>query len=165
MTLPLYLKPQRLESHLHMQHAIKNAFEKPLKANGFVKKGGSWYRDEPDAIFVADWQKSNFGKQYYVNLAVWVKALGKASFPKEHVCHIRIRLGQLMKRGSERLFDAEDASISMDERTSRIVRAIETRAITFLTACRTVEGILRLLRQGRLSNAMVHWKVRELVDK
>jgi hypothetical protein len=71
---------------------VVKAFEGPLGEAGFRKKSGSWYLDAPETILVANLQKSNWGPQYYVNLAVWFKALGTEEAPKEQFCHLRKRL-------------------------------------------------------------------------
>ena len=60
---------------------IVNVFEQSLGQAGFINKGDSWYFNEAETILVANLQKSNFGKQYYVNLAVYVKQFGEERFP------------------------------------------------------------------------------------
>lgn len=53
-----------------------------MKGAGFSKHSGSWYRDTDDVITVAELQKSQYGLQYYVNIALWLRPLGEAKTPK-----------------------------------------------------------------------------------
>lgn len=76
-------------------NVIKDTFASCMKASGFNKKGDSWYRRTDDAIVVANLQKSNFGEQYYVNLAAWLTVVAEAQQPKEHQCHVRLRATSL----------------------------------------------------------------------
>src|SRR5262245_50495126 len=110
-----------------MNAAIKKPFEESLKNAGFTKKSGSWYHDKSDAILVANLQKSNYGDQYYVNLAIWLKALGDAQYPKEHKCHIGLRLDSLASSEEITCFDGE-SSIAAAERVSLIKLLVENKA-------------------------------------
>jgi hypothetical protein len=67
-----------------MDRLIVTAFDEVMKKAGFRKKSGSWCLDTAETIAVANLQKSNYGEQYYVNLAVWLKGLADSVFPREH---------------------------------------------------------------------------------
>ncbi|PZS07781.1 MAG: hypothetical protein DLM55_09900 [Acidimicrobiales bacterium] len=43
-------------------------------------------------------QKSQYGLRYYINVALWLLALGEAQFPKERTCHVRSRLSRVLGR-------------------------------------------------------------------
>jgi hypothetical protein len=142
-----------------MSRVIQQSFDAALKEAGFQKTAGSWYLDGTDAILVANLQKSNYGDQYYVNLAVWVKALGAAKFPKEHKCHIRLRLESLVGSDAVRCFDAEDTSFDETTRRSSIKSIVEEHAIPLLKSCSTREGIQQRMAEGAFQKGFVHFQV------
>lgn len=96
---------------------------------------------------------------WYINLAVWVKALGDSRFPKEHECHLRARLTSLIdntRNGLEGALDLEDASPQYRAARTRNPHCTETFALPWLGDCRTVIGIGSAYQSGRLRGAMVH---------
>ncbi len=145
-----------------MGENIINVFEQNLRQAGFIKKGDSWYFSGAETILVANLQKSNYGNQYYVNLAVYVKQFGEERFPKEHKCHIRMRLDAVVTDGTERTFNAEDLSVSEEERQNAVAQVMQSKAIPFLQRLATLEGIRRMVQQGELRKAMVHKLIKEL---
>jgi len=78
------------------RNVIQTTFDGFMKGAGFSKHSGSWYRDTDDVITVAELQKSQYGLQYYVNIALWLRPLGEAKTPKEQACHVRSRLSLLV---------------------------------------------------------------------
>src|SRR5262245_58564158 len=99
-----------------MNQIITNAFEESLKTEGFVKRSGTWYLNREQTLLVANLQKSQYGDKYYINLAVWMKKLGEQRFPKEHLCHIRLRLTSIVDGALEKALDGEDRSSSEMDR-------------------------------------------------
>ncbi len=78
---------------LRMNASISNILAGILPNLGFVeRKGQNWYRDLDDVLHVIGLQKSRLGESYYVNLGVWIKALGANTHPKYYACHIQQRL-------------------------------------------------------------------------
>jgi hypothetical protein len=146
-----------------MDFVIQRAFEGPLKQEGFQKKSGSWYLNGFETVVVANLQKSNYGEQYYVNLAIWLKALGDDLFPKEHKCHIRLRLGSLVGQQPLRCFDMDDTSITEAARDTSIRTVVEREVIPFLKECSTLKGIRRHLDDGKLRSGFVHRQVLDLL--
>jgi hypothetical protein len=142
---------------------IVRAFETLLKAHGFQKHKGSWYLDQPETILVANLQKSDWGDQYFVNLAIWIMRLGHMPRPKENLCHLRMRLEMLAGQASRKFFDAEDFSISDEARETGIASLMAEHAIPFLDSCASLEGISEMLKQGKLKKGFVHRDVRGLL--
>jgi hypothetical protein len=140
-------------------NAIRGAFASTMKKAGFQKKGDGWYRETEDAILVANLQKSNFGEQYYVNLAVWLKALGEVSFPKEYQCHVRTRATALdperQRYWDGEVFNLEHREILDAGRAQLIESFLETVAIPFLVAAGSLTELRHLHRDGRLKGAAV----------
>lgn len=71
----------------------------PLKALGFTKKSDSWWRQSQDAVQVLNIQKSPFGERIYVNLGIYLKALGTETTPPERRCHVQVRLERIADPG------------------------------------------------------------------
>ncbi len=145
-----------------MGENIINVFEQNVQQAGFIKKRGSWYFNGAETILVVNLQKSNYGKQYYVNLAVYVKQFGEERFPKEHKCHIRIRLDAVVTDRTERTLNADDSSLPEEERRNAVAQLMQTKAIPFLQRMATLDGIRQMVKQGELRKAMVHKLVKEL---
>lgn len=64
--------------------------------NGFRRKGTTLYRDQLETVAVVNLQGSQYGGRYYVNVALWLKAVAEPDDPRENKCHIRTRLTQLV---------------------------------------------------------------------
>ena len=86
-----------------------------MNGAGFSKNIGSWYRITDDVITVVELQKSQYGLQYYVNIALWLRPLGEASTPKEQVCHVRTRLSRLVGSEEGQLEALLDLDVPMPE--------------------------------------------------
>lgn len=65
------------------------------KSNGFRRKGTTLYRDQEETIAVVNLQGSQYGGRYYVNVALWLRAVEEEPFPKAHKCHLQTRLTTL----------------------------------------------------------------------
>lgn len=133
------------------------ALEDVLAPAGFSRKGDSWFRRTEDVVEVANLQKSQYGHQYYLNYALWLRALGEETFPKEEKCHIRMRAGAIVssKAQLDRLLDLETDAAD-NERRSEFADLLTSEFMPFAGACRTVKGLRSLLETGRLRKAMVH---------
>lgn len=69
---------------------------KPLfKAEGFKKSKSNWYKLTNDLIFVFNVQASLYSEEYYINVGIYIKALGNESTPPEFRCHIRSRINDI----------------------------------------------------------------------
>ncbi len=147
-----------------MNTLIKNTVDKTFRSHGFHKKSGTWYRESEETMLVANLQKSQYSEVYYINIGVWVKALGGNALPKEHQCHIRVRLGSLAGKQSDKALNADDTSVSETERVVLILASIEQFGIPFMIANSSIPGIRNQLDSGNLSKALVHVKVKELVS-
>ncbi len=66
-----------------------DAFGKLLKSVGFKKKSDTWHLKHEEITHVVNLQKSSYGKQYYINIAMWLNTMGENNSPKDHLCHIR----------------------------------------------------------------------------
>ncbi|WP_435009047.1 DUF4304 domain-containing protein [Tundrisphaera lichenicola] len=146
-----------------MSEPIRALFDKTLHDHGFKKASGSWYFDGPETVLVANLQKSQYGSCFYINLGVWLKAIGEAATPKEHHCHVRIRLESLAGEEFSKALDMEASTVFEEDRKMIIVTGIVKVAIPWLEACNSLDGIREMLHEGRLSRALVHRGIRERV--
>ena len=145
-----------------MNKLIQDAIHNVLKEHGFRRKSSTWSREEEESILVVNLQRSLWGEVYYVNLAVWLKALGKLRQPKEYLCHIRKRL-----EGAkfEQALNCDDLSISQDARRSTIAKAIKARGLPFLEKCATIKSLRAMLKRGELEYLPVHRRVEPLLRR
>ncbi len=148
---------------------VNAILKRTLHEADFVGNASTWHKSLPETILVVDLQKSQYGPQYYLNLGIWLKQLGKAQTPKEHQCHIRLRATSLPSVGAkllERALDLEDMSMSAEQREKFIVEYMQKEVLPFMELTGTVKGTDTAMAGGKLSAAMVHEKAREwLVTK
>jgi hypothetical protein len=142
-----------------MRDIIEGTVAAVMKKNGFRRKSKSWYLRTDDTILVVNLQKSIYGDQYYVNLAVWLKALGENVFPKEYHCHIRSRVVAFdrdrQKYWEREVFDLDNTDMPDAERSQQIQSFLEEKALPFLLSCGSVEELRKLYREGRFEGIPV----------
>lgn len=145
---------------------IMEALSECVPAEGFRRKASTWYSDKEQTILLVNLQRSRWGPQYYVNLAVWVKALGPAALPKEADCHIRCRLGALVPEEMETtvsaLLDLENGLGDIDRKTA-VAALLRQYGLPVLKECSTLDGIGRLLKGDALKGAAVQVKLLQLL--
>src|ERR1700683_2441378 len=144
---------------------VEKAIDDLLSKAGFKRKGKVWYVDNAETFSLLELQKSNYGDQYYINLAVFVKKLGSNPFPKEHQCHVRGRLTSLLKDKSdaEKSLDLENVSIPMEKRIASVSSMIKDIALPLLSEMRSMGGIKRLLIENKLEEFLVSLKLKKLL--
>ncbi len=73
-------------------------FKPVFKQCGFKKMRTNWRKTTDDLIFVLNIQGSQWSKEdYYINVGVYIKALGEDQNPAEYKCHIRSRFDERNK--------------------------------------------------------------------
>ena len=146
---------------------IKEPFFQTLRDAQFVKKGSdTWYYPGQDVWLVANLQKSQYGCQYYINIAMWLTPLEKPTWPKEHQCHIRIRatdLGSEADWDFKRLLSAEDLSLPSSERRERMRSLMQNLVIPFLMSCRDISGVRSAYETGKFRGCFVGKGVAEVL--
>lgn len=121
---------------------VQTTLANVMKGLGLAKKGSTWYLRRDETIFVVELQKSNYGLSYFLNIAVWLRELGDAQFPKEHACHIRTRLGELVG-DPERLTQLLDLEhpLSEVERESELSRLLSAELGWLVEATDSIEAL------------------------
>ena len=85
-----------------------------LKELGFKKSGLNWRRSLPDLVHVVNIQRSQWGPEFYINLGVYITALGSDDQPRHNRCHIRARLPHDGKPSEQVLSEAEAWFAALD---------------------------------------------------
>lgn len=134
-----------------------------LPAAGFSRKGDSWFRRTDEVVEVLNLQKSQHAHQYYLNYALWLRALGEEPFPKEENCHIRMRVSAIVS-SEERLASFLDLDSEVEERQSGFSALLINELLPFAESCRTIHGLRSLLAGGRLKRAMVQARVKGILN-
>lgn len=145
---------------------IRAALVPVLREAGFKVRSNTWHEQCQDTVLVVNLQKSQWGPQFYINLAVWVRQLGEASAPKEYQCHIRQRATSLPDKRAknlERALDLDDESFSMQEREACIGEFMRESAIPFLESLSTMKGIRSALDAQVLKGCFVNRQLKELL--
>lgn len=141
------------------ENPVREVLASVLKEGGFTRRSNSWYWSGDETILVVNLQKSAFGEQYYINLAVWLKRLGDVQFPRENHCHLRLRVDSLSDEGAgtwdKELLNLKNESIAPDVRKERIAGLVRSAVLPFFEACKSFNGIVRLNDEGRLKYAAI----------
>lgn len=70
-------------------------FKPVFKQCGFKKMRTSWRKSTDELTFVLNIQGSQWDKEdYYINVGVYINALGTEQNPPEYSCHIRSRIDE-----------------------------------------------------------------------
>ena len=134
----------------------------------FQKKGDSWYLNNGEIISIVNLQKSNYGNQFYVNLAFWINEIEESEYPKPYNSHIVIRLTSLFqerKEYFEEVFDLENPDYSDLERSVEIENIVTSQLIPLLNKAHTIAELKQLLKKGYFKNGMIMAIVEELIAR
>lgn len=146
---------------------LEEVLDSVLAPAGLRRRKDTWYRTNEDTITLINLQKSQWGGQYYVNLAVYLRDLGKVSSPTEHQAHIRVRLTSIAGRDTsaiEEALDLERASVSTEQRKAVLSRALALIALPFLAERSTLPRLRELHAEGRLGPVLITKVTRELLE-
>lgn len=139
-----------------------------MKALGFRKTGATWHRDLDEMVQVLNIQKSPYADQFYINVGVYLKSLGRESRPTERHCHIRFRAEQVLG-GDERfdlnrLLDFTEQTTSSD-RYADLQILIEKSALSWLDENMTEEALSKTLAESEAQRFFVQKEVRNRMGR
>ncbi|WDT84405.1 DUF4304 domain-containing protein [Alteromonas sp. 009811495] len=141
---------------------LENVLKPYMKEKGFKKKGGTWCKDVGDFLQVVNIQGSPYSKMFYINLAVYIKALGNNVWPAEHDCHIRIRLNSFcLEQGVTELLNYEDYGFDGQPR-EKLLEILESDGLPWLDKCSSFKGAKR---EYVLPNRVMTKHKREALDE
>jgi hypothetical protein len=142
-------------------------FNNILAPAGFRRRGNTWYTTNEDTITMVNLQKSQWGGQYYLNLAVYLRDLGEATSPSEHQSHIRVRLTAISGSEThliEQALDLERTTVSTEERRNILAHALLSIALPFLVERSTLPRLRELYSVGQLGPVLVTKVTRDLLE-
>jgi hypothetical protein len=145
---------------------LKKQFSDKLKTANFKLKSNAWYKENKENIIVVELQKSNYSESYFLNIAVWLKALGEDQFPKERYCHIRMRADSYFTDSGAEIDDTLDFSeTELDaEKSASIDRLLLEKVLPLSDKLSSIEGLKVLYRNGEFENVFLHKNARELLS-
>ena len=125
-----------------------------LKPEGYRKKGANWYSETDDCILMVNLQKSRWGGQFYINLAVLVTDLNKNNTPQEYDCHIRARLDEVAPNSNEvkKALDLEDTTVPTETKIETLFNTLSTYGTPFLLSLNTLSKIKEKLHVALASS-------------
>lgn len=144
---------------------FKQSIGKFFREEGFLGKGQSWYLSGDAAIVVIGAQKSDYDEKYYLNVGVWLKALGANEFPKEHHCHIQSRLESLFPDYMESIETACSLDRGSSEKLVELVGFLRSELVPFCRRCLNVDDLKDLLSSGRFSRGLVMKVARDVLEQ
>ncbi len=147
-----------------MTTIVQGAIDTWAKKAGMTKKAGSWYLSREETILVLDLQKSNYASRYFLNLAVWLRAIAPAGFPKEQSCHIRTRLSRLVSESErvDRLLDVEWVKAHPDA-LDELGSLLDTAVASFASATASLDSLRSARGRSLLQRCLVNRAAQELL--
>jgi hypothetical protein len=133
-----------------------------LKVAGYRKRALTWHREWKDTISVVNLQKSQWGDQFYVNCAIYLKALGSEKTPPEYRCQVRTRIDDLVPDQSRlnALLDFEK-KIKEETRLEEIVTLVTSFALPWLEKYSEVEQLRSLVCSDKASHMAIYGTIRD----
>ena len=144
---------------------LKKQFSDKLKKANFKLKSNAWYKETEENIIVVELQKSNYSESYFLNIAVWLKALGEHQFPKERFCHIRMRADSYFIDYGAEIAEALDFSeTELDvKKIVSIDWLLQEKILPLSEKLSSIGGLKLLYRNGEFDNVFIHKNARELL--
>jgi hypothetical protein len=134
---------------------FKQSIATTLENANFVKRGQSWYLDGEDAIIVLNLQKNDWDEEYFINIGMWLKALGDADYPQENKCHLSYRAERLFPGEQELIRTGASLRNSNTKMLADLTEFLKIKVIPFLMECTHESKIRELLTMGKLKNGFV----------
>jgi len=129
--------------------ALFTGLQQALLPFGFSRKSSSWYLDEGTLLKVIHLQRSSYSALYYVNLGIYFKTLGSEKYPKQHHCHLTMRMANHVVGSTvdyEYLFDLEHLAISVEELHAALIHCVKDVLLLQLGLMTSKEGLLMIAR-------------------
>ena len=127
-----------------------------LVDRGFKRVGSTFHKDLSGLTAVLNLQRSQFGAQYYMNLAWYDPTLIAGARPKEHQCHVRLRVGNVPGVEELQSKEALDLEIPLDEETREAaITELIGRACAFLESGASTEALRGMHGRGELRGAAI----------
>jgi hypothetical protein len=151
---------------LDMNRPVNSLLNGELNLLGFKVRGAYWFRHRDEVTDVVGLQKSQYGVQSYINLAIWVKLLGEMKYPRVQDCHIQCRLENFVPECADDLAKAldEEDLWKMDNEQRREILKLSLCSADFLffNELSNFNKIQFNIRNGLISKCAI---AKDLTDK
>lgn len=134
----------------------------PLKALGFRKKARTWWRTTEDTVCFLNLQKSPYGERLYVNLGVYLRALGQEPNPSANSCHVQVRLERVVSEQCWNEIASADSSVAP---SAGLVAAILDDGVSWLNEVSTHEGLRSFINAGGARKGIVCVAAKEFLGR
>jgi len=120
-----------------------------LKAVGFTKLGATWHRAKPPFIQVLNIQGSQWSRNFYFNLGIYITEMGDSDKPRENHCHVRGRLDGFIpnRERFHQLCDFEN-DLSGEQRHTEIEAIIALYALPWLDQFGSKEQLQQYIQRN-----------------
>jgi hypothetical protein len=141
---------------------LAGALAPVLKVAGYRKRALNWHRESKDTISVFNLQRSQWGDQFYINCAIYLKALGSEKTPPEYRCQVRTRIDDLVPRRSRlsALLDFEK-KLKEETRLRELVTLVTSFALPWLEKYAEIEELKSLVCSDKASHMAIDRTIRE----
>lgn len=136
-----------------------------LKESDFKKRSSTWELRNAETLFVINLQKSQYGLLYFINVGVWLRALGEAAFPRTELCHLHARANGLIPQKWHRIDDLLNLEVAMpnDQRISELHDILVTDLLPVMRACETVQGARAVVHSDYGSRWLVNAEAAQIL--
>jgi hypothetical protein len=122
--------------------AFRKLMDSLAKSHGYSKAGAAWFQDKPTFLFVLELQRSSYGRQYFLNIKVWLKDVpgfsAKAGEVPEGSGHIFRREGPEFSEALDL-----DSLLPESDRAAKIEALLTECVDPLLESFGSRDGILR----------------------
>ena len=118
-----------------------------LKAFGFKKNGLNWFSENEKIIKIFNVQRSQFGKQIYINIGIKIKSIEPKATHNYPGSHLGFRLDHLVENGT---LDFEN-NIDNKSRSAELAKVLNSNPYSFFTIKGTNEEMHKFIEETGLS--------------
>lgn len=150
-----------------MNDSVTSILNRLLSDLGFKRKGNYWYKNQEEVIQIVGLQKSSWGKQYYLNLGVWVKKIEQRVFPKVADCHVQCRADAISDNADDirRALDEEDSwKLDPEGRKEILKFALFNAQSIFFQNLDSLDSVRRYLKNEGNSNCAITQSLKAFVS-
>jgi hypothetical protein len=145
--------------------AIHLALIEALLPVGFSRKGNSWFRISPEVVEIVNLQRSQFSPRYYINYALWLRALGDEAPHRPEQYHVQLRIDGIVETNPalSMLMDL-DSDVPPGQRTAELSALLRLNLLPFAETCRRLHGLRELYNGKRLKRAFIFVQAKQLLS-
>lgn len=133
---------------------VITVFGDALREHSPKKKGNSWYIRSPETVSVVNLQKSQWSKQFYVNIGIFCSPI-EENLP-EFKADIRFRIENFLperhRTSAVELFDLEN-SLGENERLSMIHKLVTDLIDPALEDFKNLQTLRKMYQEGAFGSA------------